>query len=579
LAQAALQDGENESRITFAFAVSVGAIMLSVPVSYAAVLILLIQNSAPAPAKPSGKVPAPCTVSGRVVTAAEGAPLKSSRVALMLEHESREPQVYAAVSDSDGGFTIKDVPAGRYHFIATHTGYVDQEYQSNGGETGAILALQAGQDVNDVIFRLTLAAVITGRVSDEDGEPMGLVKIVALSRPSEEETEDRDNFSARQPELRPATMAQTDDRGQYRLFGLKPGEYYIQAADEYEPPQMDFGHDWEIRRSLGSQFAPAYYPGVTQIGQAEAVTVTPGEEAQADFIMRHIRTVQVAGHVIGADGKPATDAFLYLEELPAADFGTFEGIETDAKGDFKIKGVAPGSYLLHAQQHTSEEPSYHASQKIEVGSDNIDSIVLALGRGVSFAGRVEATGAGRVPFDRLFISMSSHDDETGGAWARVKKDGTFEMLDVPDGSFAFSINGLEEGWYIKAVRLGGADILTKGLEVEKGESGGTIEVVLSKGGAQLEGSVKQDDKPMVGVRVRITPDPETPYNRLRSRSTSTDQGGHFSFIGIAPGHYRAIAKTTGPAGANRSASAPQIINVSEHEHKTIELTVAPPQTQ
>lgn len=84
---------------------------------------------------------------------------------------------------------------------------------------------------------------------------------------------------------------------------------------------------------------------------------------------------------------------------------------------------------------------------------------------------------------------------------------------------------------------------------------------------------------MVGVRVRITADPETPYTRLRSRSTSTDQSGHFSFIGIAPGQYRVIAKTTGPVGANLSASDPQVINVSEHEHKTIELTVRPPQTQ
>jgi hypothetical protein len=98
----------------------------------------------------------------------------------MLEHESREPQVYAAVSDSDGRFTIKDVPAGRYDFIATHIGYVDQEYQSRGSGTGAILALQPGQEIKDVMFRLTLAAVITGRVNDEDGEPMGLIKVVAL---------------------------------------------------------------------------------------------------------------------------------------------------------------------------------------------------------------------------------------------------------------------------------------------------------------------------------------------------------------------------------------------------------------
>jgi len=95
---------------------------------------------------------------------------------------------------------------------------------------------------------------------------------------------------------------------------------------------------------------------VTQVSQAEAVAITSGEEAQADFIMRHIKTVEISGHVIGADGKPATDVFLYLEELPAPDYGAFSGIETDAKGNFKIKGVAPGSYLLHAQQHTSRTP-------------------------------------------------------------------------------------------------------------------------------------------------------------------------------------------------------------------------------
>jgi protocatechuate 3,4-dioxygenase beta subunit len=425
---------------------------------------------------------------------------------------------------------------------------------------------------------LTLAAVITGRVSDEDGDAMGLVKIVALHRPGDEEMEEWDKFSSRRPELRPAAMTQTDDRGMYRIFGLKPGEYYIQAADEYEPMGgMLFGHDWEIRGALGSQYAPAYYPGVTQVSQAEAVSITSGEEAQADFIMRRIKTVEISGHVIGADGRPATDVFLYLEELPAPDYGTFSGIETDAKGNFKIKGVAPGSYLLHAQQRTLDEDSYHASQKIEVGSDNIDSITLALGRGTSLAGRVEVSGAGTLAFDRLFISLSPHEDETGGAWARVKKNGTFQLLDVPDGSFAFSINGLEQGWYLKAVRLGATDVLTKGLEVEKGETVGTVQVVLSKGGAQVEGLVKQDDKPLIGARVRMTPDPETPYNSLRSGSTSTDQSGRFSFPAIAPGQYRIVAKTTGPNGASTVASDPQVINISEHEHKSIELTIAPPQ--
>jgi hypothetical protein len=126
--------------------------------------------------------------------------------------------VYAATSD---------VPAGRYRFLATRTGYVDQHYQSTGDDTGAVLALQAGQEVKDVLFRMTLAAVFTGRVNDEDGETMALIQVVALRRPPDEEVEDRKDSPSRGQELRPAGMAQTDDRGQYRIFGLKAGEYYI----------------------------------------------------------------------------------------------------------------------------------------------------------------------------------------------------------------------------------------------------------------------------------------------------------------------------------------------------------------
>lgn len=552
--------------------------MLSALVAQAAAVFLLVQSPASA-SKPGDKAPPPCTVSGRVVTAADGTPVASSRVALIPEHERRESQVYAAISDSSGQFRISGVPAGRYQFLATHTGYVDQHYQSTGDDTGAILALQAGQEVKDVLFRMTLAAVLTGRVNDEDGEPMALIEVVSLRRPTDEETEDLDDSLSKRQELRPAGIAQTDDRGQYRIFGLKAGEYYIKAVDEYEPMgHMVIGSEWDVRQALGSQYAPVYYPGVTQIGQAESMVVRPGEEAQVDLVLRRVKTVQISGRVIGADGKPATDVYLYLEELPAGDYGFVQGNETDSKGEFKVKGVAPGSYVLHAQQHSSEkEANYHASQKIEVGADNIDSIILALGKGVNFLGRLDVSGAS-TKFERMFIALTSYGDQTAGAFARVKKDGTFQLLDVPDATFSFSMNGLEEGWYVKSVRLGATDLLANGLEVEKGKGGGTIQVVVSNGGAELAGSVTQDDKPVIGARVRITPDPATRYNRLRTRTANTDQSGRFSFIGLAPGQYRVIAKTSGPDREDAVASEPKSVNLSEHDHKTIELTVPSPQT-
>ena len=380
--------------------------MFSALFSVAAAFLLLPQFSAAQYAKPVEKLPPPCTVSGRVVTATEGTALKSSRVALIPERKTAESQVYATVSDSTGRFTIKNIPAGRYRFLASHTGYVDLPYQSSGGDTGAVLALHAGQEVKDVLFRMTLSGVITGRVNDEDGEPMALIQVLALRRPTNEELEDQEQSSWGSHELQPAGLSETDDRGQYRIFGLKPGEYYIKAIDEYEPTYpMATDSEMEVRKALGSQYAPVYYPGVMQMGQAQTVSLTAGEESQADFIMRRTHTVDISGRVIGADGKPA-DAFLYLEDLTAAEVGVSHITETDSKGEFKMKGVAPGSYTLHAQQHSSEDAIYHANQKIEVGADNIDSITLAMGRGVNVSGRIEVSGRGTVQLERIYTQLN-----------------------------------------------------------------------------------------------------------------------------------------------------------------------------
>jgi protocatechuate 3,4-dioxygenase beta subunit len=557
--------------------------MLSAFLSHAAALMLLMQGTPTSPSKPAEKVSLTCTVSGRVVTVAEATPLKSARVVLMPEHreDGREGQVYAGVSDSDGRFTIKDVPAGRYRFFATHTGYVDQRYQPSGAENGAVLSLQPGQEVKDVIFRMILAAVITGRVNDEDGEPMASIQVVALHRPSEDEREENLWRSQRQ-ELSPVVQAQTDDRGQYRLFALKPGEYYIRAVDEFVPPMINVPseNEWAVRESLGSQYAPVYYPGVTQLGQAEAVRVGSGEEAQVDFTMRHAKMVEISGRVIGVDGKPTTDAYVILEEFPEPDYGFGHSASPDEKGEFKLRGVPPGTYVLMAEQRSSgsDGSAYHARQKIEIGNDSISSITLALGRGVKVSGRVTVVG-GAVHFERLFIELRSREDEILGGWARVKKDGSFEMLDVPEGSFTLLVTGLEEGWYVKSARMGPDDILTSGLQIEKEQGGGTIQVLMSNSSADLEGSITQDGKALVGARVRLTPDPETAYNRVHARSTSTDQSGRFSFDGVAPGQYRVAAKSSIAEGTKSAVSDPQVISLSEHERKTIELMVVPPQTE
>jgi hypothetical protein len=369
-------------------------------------------------------------------------------------------------------------------------------------------------------------------------------QVVALQRPSDEELEDEGRSASRKWRLQPVSSAQTDDRGQYRIFGLNPGEYYLKAVDSSEPDPNTLVHEasW-IRDLLGSEYAPAYFPGVAQASQAQVIFVKAGDEVQADVFMQRTKTVEIAGHVIGRDG-PAKNTSLSLR-LAGDDYGMDRQATTDEKGSFELKGVPPGSYVIFAYQRDEGNGVYYAQgqQKVEVSDENLDSITISVGGGFSFQGRVTVDGASSPKLDRIGIVLSRvDDDEQLGGQGRVKKDGTFEIKSVSDGNYGVSVWGLENDWYVKSVRLGGDDILEKGLQVEKGSSDGRLEVVVSSGIGQLEGSVSGGDGPIIGASVRASPEPETPYNRSRSRGARTDQTGHFSLTGLAPVTYRVLAK-------------------------------------
>ena len=559
---------------------------VSAYVVLAGALSVLAQAPVPSPEKNPEKKEDPaslCVVAGRVVTAAEGSPLKSARVYLNPENYRSEKQNYSATSDGDGRFLIKDVVPGRHQFFATRPGFVSQQYQSQGMGDGAVLGLKAGQKISDVLFRMTMSAVISGRVNNEDGEAMLGIQITALRMPNEEELEDDQQWGSRRPSAVPVGAARTDDRGQYRIFGLKPSEYYVRASDWAGwDPGIAMAEDFWAGRSEGSEYAPVYFPGVTQLGQAQMVSLRAGEEAQADFSMQRIKTVEVAGRLIGPGG-PVKDAGVSLDlEGDYGIMGSRYQASSDEKGNFRIKGVPPGSYVLMAYQRSEDEDTLkaHARQKLEVGGENIESLTIALGGGVSFEGRVTVAGEGSVTLDRLSVGMVPVKEENEfGGHGRVKKDGTFQISSVTDGDYAVNVWGLEQEWYVKSVRLGAEDVREKGLQVGKGTSGGALEVVLSKASSDLEGSVSEGRQAIAGARVRLAPEPPTPYNRYRANSIRTDQNGRFTFRGLAPGKYRVYAKSQPVAGGDALKSEAQVVTLGEHEHKSVDLAIEKEATQ
>jgi protocatechuate 3,4-dioxygenase beta subunit len=558
-------------------------------IATSAIFLLSLQSIQAQSAKPTAKPPTLCRVSGQVVSAADSAPLKSSRVVLIQEGTKSHPKVFGATTDVDGQFEIKDVTPGRYNFVASHVGYVDRQYQAQATEQGAVLSLQPGEDLHDVLFRLSRAGVIAGHILDENGEPLAKVMVSALRKPTAAEREAEAPRHSHKEELVTSEVVLTDDRGEFRPFGLKPGEYYVKASESKESLLYVFNEESEtermVQQALGSEYAPLYFPGASSFDQAQAVAVRAGEEIAADFNMRHVLSVEVAGKVIGADGRTSSRAYVTLQPAGVEDdrFGDFS-VGTESNGEFSLKNVPPGSYILTASQYEmGESKNWRARQKIEVGERKIDSIVLALGRGNNIRGRVTFTGPGSSPdSSRVFLSLAAvgeSDDSTGG-WAEVKKDGSFEMTDVPDGSYAVEIHARDSKWYPRAVRFGADDALEKGLQVEKGtSSNGTLEIVMSSSTAQLEGSVTEKDKAAAAVHVQIRPDPETAYNHMRFKSTSTDQNGHFSFSSLAPGKYKVTAKLNSDASAPAVASEPTTVTLHEDDRQAVQLTLQEPKTE
>lgn len=146
------------------------------------------------------------------------------------------------------------------------------------------------------------------------------------------------------------------------------------------------------------------------------------------------------------------------------------------------------------------------------------------------------------------------------------------MKSVPDGNYTLSVWGLEHDAYVKSIRFGSDDVLEKGVQVESGSSSAKLDVVISSEGAQLEGSVSDDDGPVIGARVRLAPDPPTPYNHLRIQRTTTDQLGHFSLANIAPGKYTLTANPVVSSEAPTPyKSEQQILTLTENDHKTVEI--------
>jgi protocatechuate 3,4-dioxygenase beta subunit len=466
-----------------------------------------------------------CTIQGVVIKAGTGEPLHKATVeARVLGGPS---QGISTMTDAMGRFELKGLAPGQYRLSAKHNGFVTEEYGQqtlDGHET--TLTLSSGQKVPEITFQLIPAAAITGHVFDEDGEPLVGAYVLAMHFV----------YSMGRRELSYSRSAQTNDLGEFRIFGLSPGQYVVLAT---------FENNVSAKPTTREGYVPIYFPGVPDVSRAAPITVRGGDEfSGADISLQPVRTVTIKGHIINAGcGASAMGPMLILENNSPDATSQGGDFDTTAQGAFEIHKVIPGSYYLSAKIIGAGKQCF-GRLALEVGDADIGGITINVTPGVELKGRLRVEGQLGSSLGSLNVILFPKG--TDGTFRGVptdstKADGNFLLKNAYDGDYEINVDNLPDNYFVKSARLDGIDVLSAGLTIDPRQAPGSLEIVVSPNGANVDGAISKDQQPFQGATVAIVPDAPHRGEKRLFKSTTTDQNGHFVLQGISPGDYRVFA--------------------------------------
>lgn len=493
---------------------------------------------APKPDRVTYKPDELCTVEGVARNSATDEPLKKVTIYMSkMDPRNQDFSQLTTSTNSEGKFAMKAIEPGQYRLSAERAGFVRSAYGAKPGnmQGGTTLTLSKSQNMKDLEFRLLPQSVVTGRVLDEDGDPIPNAQVqLMLSR-----------FFQGKRQMMPTGYASTNDLGEYRLFAVAAGKYFLSVN------LRNFNASMAVDRSVNQQtdegYAATYYPGTNDLSAAALINVATGRTMQGmDVTLRKTRTYRIKGTIAGLPRTGRMGA-VYLRPKEGADFNPFNnsGRWRGPEGEFEIRGVLPGSYYVQAQHYEQPDLNMTGRVAVEVGKGDVEGVVVQLGLGIEVQGSIKVEGEGTVNFEELNVGLTPKNQGMmmGMSQARVKEGGTYSMNRVSRDAYYIRLTGLPNEFYLKSARLGDVDILENGLDLEQYSTASGMELVLSASAASVEGAVTDEKgNPVKGASVLLRPsNTKPPSLALLQKTASTDQDGKYKFQGVAPGTYHVIA--------------------------------------
>jgi hypothetical protein len=522
---------------------------------------------------------APAIIEGTVVNKLTGAPLKGAHV--IYNKTGAEPGAASSPistdTDAQGHFAVQ-LAAGTYRLWVERSGFARQVYGalSSAGE-GAALALASGQQLRQLAFRLTPLGALAGHVFDEDGEPLQGVGIQVL----------RSSYSSGHRQLVSVAGSSSNDRGEYRVFGLPAGRYLLLAT----PPGAPISRPIEsgaLLAEVQDMYAPLYYPGVPEVDSASpAVMPEGGELDDLDFRLKRVRAVTLRGRVLTpvrtSDGQLQVvlahnekNAASYIDRASAAvDFTT---------GRFEIHGVSPGSYLLVASQLAGGRV-LGGRVPVEISATAPpEAITLPLAPSSEVQGAVEVEGAPRGSLQNVMVRLTPAEGLALGPQpaSKIGTDGSIRFTGITPGLWTLSFDSLPDSLWIKSATFAGNEITGDELHISDGMRG-PLRIVLAGNGAQISGTVTANGQPCSATVVLVPAAQELRGSPQLFRVTHASERGVFNLKSVRPGTYKLFAfqeiapfAWLDPEQLMPVENLGQAFTVGEGESAQLDLTAIPP---
>ena len=525
--------------------------------------MLLLFGLAAAAQTPS----APATIEGTVLNSLTGQPVRKAHLSLYPLHPSGPipDQPIAGATDAQGKYKLLVPTAGTFRLTVSHDGYQVQVYgasKTGEGGKGEPLEIKAGESKSKIDLRMTPYGAIIGRVVDENGDPVRQVEVAVMKY----------IFGPKGKSLQPINNTQTDALGEYRIFDLPAGKYYLRAKPmSAQLPGL---------AESGDAYMMVYYPNVAETARATQVSVSAGQEQRGiDFILQPSAAAFIRGRIVKPAGSGRCRVSIEGGDddpmMGVADSGggsllvmTSSGGETSSvnvedfefpgshkvgeDGAFEFRQVPVGSHTITGRCAVGKQ-TYTAKTVVQLDASGLSNVELRALPPSVISGKIRIEG------DPKF--RTQNDTGTAFAFANTHvfleergQEAVFEASGTPDdpapkpppdGTFTFrdlmpNVYHLQvetpPGVYLKAVTVDGRDIQDSGIDVSAGSAAVTVDVLLSANGASVDGVVDNGD----GAKVILIPaDPK--LARLQSRIVEAGADGHFSVSDLAPGRYTFFA--------------------------------------